>query len=103
MQIPVHIPLATSDHLLSSFAADLQTCISSEKEDDWIVLNAMIKASFGWGEPEMWDNVKLMLNRGNHGLDGFIQFFKYFVLERGLEGVMIETKVDTLLHELDSR
>jgi hypothetical protein len=103
MCIPVDIPLATSDHLLSSFAADPQTCVSSPEEDDWIVLNAMMKASFGWGELEMRDNVKLMLNRGNHRLDGFIQFFKYFVLERGLEGVMIETKVDALLHELNNR
>ena len=63
----------------------------------------MLKTAFGWGELEMQENVKSMLNRGEHGLDGFIQFFKYFVLERGLEGVMIETKVDALLCELNKR
>jgi hypothetical protein len=110
-QIPADIPLATPAHRLSGFSADPRTCVSSlvsspeedELEDDWVFLNAMLKDSFGWGESEMRDNAKLMLNRGEHGLDGFIRFFKYFVLERGLEGVMIETKVDALLHELDNR
>jgi hypothetical protein len=105
MRIPADIPLATTAHRLSGFSADPRTCVASpdEDEDDWAILNAMLKASFGWGEAEMRDSAKTMLNRGEHGLDGFIRFFKFFVLERGLEGVMIETKVDELLHELDSR
>ncbi|KAF8257899.1 hypothetical protein EI94DRAFT_1774312 [Lactarius quietus] len=57
----------------------------------------MLKTAFGWGESEMWVNVKKMLNRGENGLDGFIHFFKYFVLQRGLEGAMIEPKIDRLL------
>ena len=67
------------------------------------MLNSMLKAAFGWGESEMLENVKGMLNRGQHGLEGFIQFFKYFVLQRGLEGAMIETKIDGLLGEIDNQ
>ena len=108
-QIPADVPLATPAHLLSSFSADPCVSVTNSEsnedgwEGDWAFLNAMLKASFGWGETEMLENVKSMLNRGEHRLDGFIQFFRYFVLERGLEGVMIETKVDALLHELDNR
>ena len=51
----------------------------------------------------MQENTKEMLNRGVHGLDGFIQFFKYFVLQRSLEGAMIEMKVDGLLCEIDNQ
>lgn len=106
-RIPTDVPFATPAHRLSSFSANPCTCIADPEEDiedgDWPVLNTMLKTTFGWGELEMKENTKSMLNRGEHGLDGFIQFFKYFVLERGLEGVMIETKVDVLLCELNKR
>lgn len=103
MRIPADVPLATLDHRLSNFSADPRTCVADPEEDDWAILNGMLKASFGWGESELIKNAKSMLNRGEHGLDGFIRFFKFFVLDRGLEGVMIETKVGVLLLELDSR
>jgi hypothetical protein len=104
--IPASVPLATSAHRLSGFSADPHDCAASleedDVEDDWAALNLMLKESFRWGESEMQDNVKLMLNRGEYGLDGFIRFFRFFVLERGLGGVMIETKVNALLRELDN-
>lgn len=50
-----------------------------------MVLNSMLKTAFGWGEAEAQENMKGMLSRGKHGLDGFVQFFKYFVFQRGLE------------------
>lgn len=67
-----------------------------------MVLNSMLKTAFGWGESEMQENAKEMVNRGKHGLDGFIQFFKYFVFRRGLEGALIETKFEGLLCEIDN-
>ena len=72
-------------------------------EDDWVMLNSMLKTAFGWGESEMQENVKEMGNRGEHGLDGFIRFFKYFVFQRGLEGALIEPKFDGLLHEINNQ
>ncbi|KAN0137295.1 hypothetical protein V8E53_004740, partial [Lactarius tabidus] len=107
MRIPANIPLATPAHRLSDFSADPHTCIASPEEDieegDWPILNTMLKTAFRWGELEMEENAKSMLNCSEHGLDGFIQFFKYFVLERSLKGVMIETKVEALLHQLDKQ
>ena len=44
-----------------------------------------------------------MLKCSNHGLDGFIQFFKYFVLQRGLEGALIELKIEGLLREIEKQ
>ena len=106
-QIPDNVPLATPAHRLNIFSADLHSCVARleqgsevDFEDDWMLLNSMLKTAFGWGESEMRENVKEMLNRGEHGLDGFVQFFKYFVLQRGLEGTMIETKIDGLLCEI---
>lgn len=94
-------PLATPAHRLSIFSVDPRSCVANleeapevDFEDDWFFLNSMLKTAFGWGESEMRENMKEMMNRGEHGLDGFIRFFKYFVLQRGLEGVMIEAKID---------
>jgi hypothetical protein len=42
-----------------------------------------------------------MLNRGPHGLDGFIRFLKHFVVKRGLEAALFETKVQMLISELE--
>ena len=42
-----------------------------------------------------------MLNCGEFGLDGFIKFLRFFVLERSFEGAVFETKVKVLLWELD--
>ncbi|KAH9170291.1 hypothetical protein EDB89DRAFT_2190372 [Lactarius sanguifluus] len=109
-RIPDSVPLATSEHRLSIFSANPHSCVASleqgpevDLEDDWMVLNSMLKTAFGWGESEMRENTKEMLNRGAHGLDGLIQFLKYFVLQRGLEGAMIETKVNGLLCEIDNQ
>jgi hypothetical protein len=86
--IPDNIPLATPAHWLSVFPVDSRSWVSSleqdpevDFEDDWMVLNLMLKTAFGWGELEMWMNVKEVLNCSKHGLDGFVQFFKYFILQ----------------------
>ncbi|KAH9011872.1 hypothetical protein EDB85DRAFT_1900712 [Lactarius pseudohatsudake] len=95
MRIPNSVPLAPQNTGSQGSEVD--------SKDDWMVLNSMMKTVFGWGESEMQKNTKEMLNCSAHwhGLDGFIQFFKYFVLQRGLEGMMIETKVNGLLCEIE--
>lgn len=54
LRIPADVPLATPAHRLSTFSADPHTCVTSPDEDgwedDWAILNAMLKASFGWGK-----------------------------------------------------
>jgi hypothetical protein len=104
-RIPNDIPLATPTHRLSIFSADPHSCVASLEQDpdfegDWMLLNSMLKTAFGWGDSEMRENAKEMVNRGELGLDGFIHFFKYFVLQRGLEGALIEPKIDRLLGEI---
>ncbi|KAH9050407.1 hypothetical protein EDB83DRAFT_2522604 [Lactarius deliciosus] len=108
--IPNSVPLATSEHRLSIFSVDPRSCVASleqglevDSEDDWMVLNSMMKTAFGWGESEMQKNTKEMLNRGAHGLNGFVRFFKYFILQRGLQGMMIEMKVNGLLCEIEDQ
>lgn len=102
-QIPSNMPNATPEHRLSIFAADPHTCVAEPGEDDWMILNQMMKLSFGWGELEMASNVPHLLNRGPYGLDGFISFMAFFVQERGLQGALFKTKVDAILKETETQ
>ena len=100
-RIPNEIPCATKDHHLSLFAIDPRICVAEPGEEDWPILNGMLKTAFGWGEIEMAAAIPEMLNRGELGLDGLIQFLTFFVTERGLEGALFETKIEALIKELD--
>ena len=102
-RIPNETPRATQAHRLAIFAVDPHTCVTEPGEDDWLVLNGMLKTAFGWGETEMAAAIPDMLNQGEQGLDGFIRFMQFFVFERGLEGALFETKVEALVKELDNR
>ncbi|KAH9036309.1 hypothetical protein EDB85DRAFT_2209149 [Lactarius pseudohatsudake] len=102
-QIPCDVPSATPEHRLGIFAVDPCTCVAEPGEDDWFVLNQMMKLSFGWGEGEIAVIVPQLLNRGPHGLDGFISFMMFFVQERGLQGALFETKVEAVLKEIEDR
>ena len=99
--IPNEMPNATQLHRLSIFAVDPHTCVADPGEDDWPILNGMLKLAFGWGVSEMAATVPDMLSWGKLGLDGLIQFLMFFVVERGLEGTLLETKIEALVKELD--
>ena len=77
-----------------------RTCIAEPGEDDWAILNQMMKSVFGWGKVEMAAVIPQLLNRRKQGLDGFIRFMTFFVRKRGLEGALFEIKVEALLKEL---
>jgi len=96
-------PIASAEHRLAIFAVDPRTCVAEPGEDDWLTINSMMKSAFGWGESDMVAAVREMLNRGERGLDGFIHFMRFFVVERGLAGALFETKVSALLNELEQR
>ena len=65
------------------------------------MLNPMMKGTFGWGEEAMQEAAKEMLERGQYGLDRFIKFLRFFVMNHGLKGVMFESKLKVLLEELE--
>ena len=101
--IPNKLPHATQLHCLSIFAVDPHICVADPGEDDWPILNGMLKSAFGWGESKMAAAVPELLSQGEMGLDGLIQFLMFFIVERGLEGALLETKIEALVKELDKR
>lgn len=101
-QIPDDVSSATSKDCLGVFAVEPSACVAESEEEDWPIVNTMLKSSFGWGEAEMAAAVPQMLKHGEYGLDGFIKFMKYYIVERSLQGVMFETKVEALIRGLES-
>ena len=47
-QIPGDMLSATPEHRLSVFAVELCTCVAEPGEDDWLILNQLMKSAFGW-------------------------------------------------------
>ena len=65
MQIPDNVPLATPAHRLSTFLANPHSWVThleqdpeDDFEDDWMVVNLMLKTVFGWGESNAQANMK---------------------------------------------
>ena len=102
-RIPSDIPTTTPEHQLNVFAVDPCTCVTEPGEDDWLILNQLMKLSFGWGEVEMAAVIPKMLNRGAYGLDSFIRFMTFFVQERGLQGALSKTKVEAILKGIEDQ
>jgi hypothetical protein len=61
-RIPPDVPSATPESQLNVFAVEPHTCIAEPGEDDWFILNQLMKSSFAWGEREMAVAVPQMLN-----------------------------------------
>lgn len=101
-RVPNDVPIATPRHRLAVFAADpLVYCVAKPgEEEDRPIVNQMMESAIGWVTTETGSAVKVMLNRGEFGLDGFIHFMKFFVVSRGLEGALFE---EALLNELERR
>ena len=102
-QIPSKTPSATPEHQLNIFSVDPYTCIAEPGEDDWLIINQMMKMLFGWGEQEMAAVIPNLLNCGTYGLDSFIHFMTFFALERGLQGALFETKVEAILKGIEDQ
>lgn len=78
------------------------SCIHPEVEDWEDLLNLMMKYAFSWGDHQMKESARDMLHRGQYGLDGFVNFIKYFVTRHDLMGGLIETKLEAVLEALES-
>ena len=93
--MPKDVEPAPLDHPLAAFSGDPAKCVLGIVENDWEdILNPRMKRAFGWGESRVECD---FTQRGEAGLDGFLNFVGYFVDHRGLLGALIETKVTILL------
>ncbi|KAF8962782.1 hypothetical protein BDZ97DRAFT_2020851, partial [Flammula alnicola] len=64
------------------------------------VLNQCLKSALGWGTEGDMDTI---IRRGRKGLDGLMNFIRYFVIKRGVSEALFEGKLSHLMKELEKR
>ena len=80
-RIPNEVPTADGDHPLAVLSGD-PTAYSNDECDDWEdVLNPLMKRAFGWGIDD--GAVKGVARKGSNGIEGFLKFIEFFVMNRG--------------------
>lgn len=100
--LPDSIPEATEYDTLAMFGGNPQDCDdpSLDGDDLWEeVLNGMMKNVFGWGTE---GDMKNVIRRGRKGLDGLLNFVKFFVVKRCVSMGLFEGKLSHLIHALEN-
>ncbi|KAJ7744401.1 hypothetical protein B0H16DRAFT_1322187 [Mycena metata] len=100
--LPSTVPVATQDNPLSEFAGQPTEYVSQSTPRDelWEELAPYFHRVFGYGME--LEERKRMVQRGSAGLDGTLRFLDYFIRERGLEGGMVEAKIEQLIEAVQS-
>jgi hypothetical protein len=100
-KLPLAIPDADETNPLAAFSGDPASYVGAdvEAEELWERLSSIFHGAFDYGgSPESRER---MIQPGPQGIGGFCRFLEYFV-QRGLQGAMIELKVEQVLEALDS-
>jgi hypothetical protein len=99
-RIPHTVPAADEKHPLAIFSGNPADHIDANLDDWEDILNPMMHRAFGYGATA--EVLAGLVRRGKYGLDGFCQFMGYFVAHRGLQGGLLEGKVNVLLAAINS-
>jgi hypothetical protein len=100
-QIPESIPEGSENDRLAPFGDDPRNQDVSDLEGDelWEAnLNRFLKEVLGWGTEDGMDEI---VRRGKNGMDGVLEFARYFVEERGVSEGLFEGKFSGLLDALE--
>ncbi|KAJ7862813.1 hypothetical protein B0H14DRAFT_3610853 [Mycena olivaceomarginata] len=95
--LPSTLPHADQENPLSEFAGQPTQYVSQNTPagELWEELAPHFHRVFGYGM-KLEDRIP-MIQRGMSGLDGALRFLDYFICERGLEGGMVEVKIEQLI------
>jgi hypothetical protein len=95
--LPLHIPEATSHDKWVEFNCDPSSVVCSP-EDAWEVIDPMLNRALGFGiTPE---TVSKEVRRGNNGVQALSRFLRYFVIEKGIKGGLLEGKIGVLVNAI---
>jgi hypothetical protein len=100
--LPESVPVRNSSDRLAAFGwvPELLDDPNIESEDLWEKqLNGFMKENLGWGTEE---NAANLVRRGKMGMDGVINFTRYFVEKRGVSVSLFEGKLEQLLLAAES-
>ena len=100
-QIPESIPEGSENDRLAPFGNDPRDQDVTDLEGDelWEAsLNQFLKEALGWGNDSRMDGV---VRRGKKGMDGVLEFARYFIEERGVSEGLFEGKFSELVDALE--
>lgn len=100
-KIPGSIPEGAENDILAPFGDDPRNQDVSNIEGDelWEVnLNRFLKGVLGWGTEDRMDS---LVRRGKKGMDGVLEFTRYFIEEHGVSEGLFEGKFSGLLDALE--
>ncbi|KAJ7788941.1 hypothetical protein B0H13DRAFT_2299138 [Mycena leptocephala] len=96
-RLPIATPKADETSPLSPFSGDPTAYVKHDVAPEmlWEELGPIFRRAFGYGQgPAEREG---MIHVGPHGQGGFMRFMDYFVTQRGLQGAMVELKLEQLL------
>lgn len=96
LQADLTVPEAGSDHELVPFSMDPRGCVPDD-EDAWETWDPPLNTLLQKEPPEL----RKLVVRGEKGLVGLHRFLLYLVTEHGIQGGLIEGKIERLLKAMD--
>ena len=99
----VSIPEASDYDRLAVFAGNPAEYNNPNLSPDELweeTLNGLFKSALGWGIEGDMDEV---IQHGRKGLDGLMNFVKYFVVKQGISMGLFEGKLAYLISELEGK
>jgi hypothetical protein len=100
-QIPESIPEGSENDILAPFGDNPRNQDVSGLDGDELWeenLNRFLKEILGWGNEDRMDEV---IRRGKNGMDGVLEFARYFIEERGVSEGLFEGKFSRMLDALE--
>ncbi|KAF8964489.1 hypothetical protein BDZ97DRAFT_1660101, partial [Flammula alnicola] len=101
--LPDTVPEASDYDNLAIFGGNPEESDDPSLDTDELwetVLNQLLKSALGWGTEGDMDTI---IRRGRKGLDGLVNFVRYFVIKRGVSEALFEGKLSHLMKELEKR
>jgi hypothetical protein len=95
--LPSSIPAGVSDELLSCFGGDPRQEVE-EDEDPWEMVNRALDNALGYGKTPEY--LVTCMCRGSLGIDGLCNWLELSICFLGVQGVLLELRVEKVMKSL---
>jgi hypothetical protein len=95
--LPSSIPAGVSDELLSRFGGDPRQEVE-EDEDPWEMVNRALDNALGYGKTP--EDLATCMRRGSLGIDGLCNWLELSIRFLGVQGVLLEPRVEKVMKSL---
>ena len=98
-RIGLNIPIAEEGNEISAYAgkenAEAHCAGVLNNDEIWEKINPGLDRLLGFGRS--MDDIRSLIRRGPKGIDGFCEYLEYLIVEKGLNGHLIEGKISVLI------